>query len=263
MTLPRVPYEACPLCEARAPAVLLEADCTRHPLYHPTVPSLVRWMRCAGCAHVFTDGYFSAEAAAIIFGGVLEHQRPGADMENQRTISARMVDRVARHGGAGDWLDVGFGNGSLLFTAAEWGFRPVGLDLRPETARAMRGFGVEVHEIDIAQLDAPSRFGVVSMADVLEHIPFPRRALAAAHRLLREGGLLFVSMPNMGCPVWSALDAAGINPYWGELEHFHNFSRERLYALLAQHGFEPLQYDVSQRYRVGMEVIARRLPLPA
>ncbi len=100
---------------------------------------------------------------------------------------------------------------------------------------------------------------MISLADVLEHMPFPKQGLAAAHRLLQSDGVLFVSMPNYGCMAWHLLDAGNANPYWGELEHFHNFSRARLSALLIEQGFEPVQYAVSERYRVCMELIARRV----
>jgi len=66
------------------------------------------------------------------------------------------------------------------------------------------------------------------MADVLEHMPYPKPALAAAYRLLRPGGILFVSMPNYGCAAWRLLDALQCQTYWGELEHYQNFSRARL-----------------------------------
>jgi hypothetical protein len=46
---------------------------------------------------------------------------------------------------------------------------------------------------------------------------------------------------------------------WSELEHFHNFSRRRLYALLAEMGFKPLRYGVSLRSVIGMEIIAQSL----
>jgi protein O-GlcNAc transferase len=99
---------------------------------------------------------------------------------------------------------------------------------------------------------------VISMADVLEHIPFPRPALETAHRLLKPRGVLFLSMPNIESFVWLALDEAGTNPYWGELEHYHNFGRTRLYTLLRETGFSPVHYTISHRYRAGMEVIAIR-----
>jgi protein O-GlcNAc transferase len=94
------------------------------------------------------------------------------------------------------------------------------------------------------------------MADVLEHIPFPKVALVAAHKLVAQNGVLFFSMPNRDSMVWRLLHANGVNPYWGEIEHYHNFSRRRLYALLKSHGFRPAEYSVSERYRVCMEVIA-------
>jgi hypothetical protein len=58
--------------------------------------------------------------------------------------------------------------------------------------------------------------------------------------------------------VRAALDAAGTNPYWGEIEHYHNFTRPRLNALLEAHGFSPIDYNISERYRSCMEVIAAR-----
>jgi protein O-GlcNAc transferase len=48
------------------------------------------------------------------------------------------------------------------------------------------------------------------------------------------------------------------NPYWGEIEHYHNFSRARLYTLLEEFAFKPQSYGISERYRACMEVIATK-----
>jgi protein O-GlcNAc transferase len=99
----------------------------------------------------------------------------------------------------GAWLDVGFGNASLLFTAEGWGFVPVGLDLRRANVEALQRTGIEAHCRDLASLEGEARFSVISMADVLEHMPFPREGLTAARRLLAPGGILFPCV----VPVWS------------------------------------------------------------
>jgi SAM-dependent methyltransferase len=257
---PRIPFEGCPLCDSRGIGLLREADCSGHPLFHPIVPRAMKWMRCADCRHVFTDGFFDAEACSVIFGKTHDNQKPGADFERQRFVSARIVDRVAKFVRGGAWLDVGFGNGSLLFTADEWGFAPVGLDLRPQSVEAMSALGIEAHCVDLKDFDRPGTMAVISMADVLEHMPYPQEALRSARRLLRADGVVFLSMPNFDCMAWRLLDRANANPYWLELEHYHNFSRERLFALLEQNGFAPVDYGVSERYRVCMEVIARPKP---
>jgi protein O-GlcNAc transferase len=127
----------------------------------------------------------------------------------------------------GRWLDVGFGSGALLTTASEFGFEAVGLDLRAESIQEMVRFGYEAHRLDLEGFHPDRAFDVVSMADVLEHMPFPRKALARVHQLLSDEGLLFVSMPNIDAFVWKMLDRNGENPYWGEIEHLHNFGRTR------------------------------------
>jgi SAM-dependent methyltransferase len=255
----RILFDGCPLCKSHHFDFLRMGDCSHHSLYQPVIAPAMTWMRCNDCSHVFTDGHFSPETAAIIFGTTHDNQKPGWTFEQQRMVSARMVASVARYINSGLWLDVGFGNGSLLFTAEEWGFSPVGIDLRQSSVEAMRRLGIEADCVDITAIDKENHYSVISMADVLEHMPFPRDGLAAAHRLLRPEGILFVSMPNYNCPAWRLLDANDANPYWGELEHFHNFSRPRLYALLNDMGFEALQYGVSERYRVCMEVVLRRI----
>jgi hypothetical protein len=98
------------------------------------------------------------------------------------------------------------------------------------------------------------------MADVLEHVPFPKEYLAAAAELLTENGILFASMPNADSVLWAALSMNGANPYWGEIEHFHNFGRQRLFALLEECGFTIVHFGLSERYRACMEVIARKNP---
>jgi SAM-dependent methyltransferase len=255
----RIRYQACPLCDGRESSLHKEGDCSNHPLYTPAIPKQIFWLRCQACGHVFTDGYFGQDACAVIFQKTNPEQQPSYAFEQYRAISARMVDKVARYQSAGRWLDVGFGNGSLLFTASEWGFLPVGLDLRPSSVEVMTQLGFECHCQDISTFQVGQPHAVISMADVLEHMPFPIEGLKAAHRLLQPEGILFLSMPAFGSPTWRFLDVQNANPYWGELEHYHNFSRERLYDLLGSSGFKAIHYGISERYRVCMEVIARRI----
>ncbi len=106
-------------------------------------------------------------------------------MDEQRTVSSFIVDRVSQFVADGAWLDVGFGNGSLLLTAQEWGFTRVGVDLRQSSVDALATYGIEAHCVDIAAWDQPGRFSVISLADVLEHMPFPKHALGAVKRPMR------------------------------------------------------------------------------
>lgn len=254
----RIPYDGCPLCSGRDLKVRMTADCSRHPLYAPEIEPVMTWLHCAACQHVFTAGYHAPAALEIIFRKTHDNQKVGHDLEGQRFVAARMIEKVLPHASQGPWLDVGFGNAALLFTAGEYGFVPVGIDLRKDNVERLSRTGHEAHCVDLAVLEMPKRFRVVSMCDVLEHMPFPKASLEAAWRLLDSRGALFLSMPNMDSMLWRALDSSHVNPYWGELEHYHNFGRERLYSLLRDSGFEPVRYSVSERYRAGMEIVAHK-----
>jgi SAM-dependent methyltransferase len=258
-TAARIAYENCPLCLSSRFEALGEADCSHHPLYKVSFPDTLRWLQCSDCGHQFTDGYFSDQAVSILFEDANDYQLLDiSKMEQARAVSAAVVDTVSQTLNAqqGRWLDVGFGNGSLLITCAEYGFEPVGVDLRMDAVERVSALGIKAHCMEFTQLEEPGLYSVISMADVLEHMPFPRTAIAKARELLAPGGVFFISCPNSESIVWKALTDADRNPYWQELEHYHNFGRERLYALLREHGLKPVNYSVSHRYRLGMEIIS-------
>ena len=256
----RIPYDACPLCDTANPQRLLVADATAHPHHKPVLPGAMQWMQCPACEHIFTDGYWPPEALDLLFESTQQTQGVGINVEQDRHKWATVVDKVSEvlGGAGGAWLDVGFGRGTLLFTAAEWGYDGVGIDLREDNVTALQSMGLEAHRIDLADYQEWERFSVVSMADALEHFPFPRQAVEHVTKLLRPGGLAFLSMPNYDTIVWRTLDQTKTNPYWIVLQHYHNFNRKRLYALLEAAGLTPVRYGVSDRYRAGMDVIARK-----
>lgn len=257
----RIAYEACPLCAGRDLAEVGTADCSAHPLYKPPLPRTQRWLQCRGCSHIFVDGYFSPEALAVLFSETPKEQLPGHDVEGQRYLWAYVVETVGRLRASlgGRWLDVGFGNGALLTTAEEFGYAVVGLDVRAQNVKLMREAGYyDVHALDFEQFRG-GPFDIVSMADVLEHLPFPKRALEHARTLLAPDGLLLLSMPNADAYIWREMTRAGANPYWAEIEHYHNFGRKRLYALLEECRLRPVHYSVSLRYKACMQVVAQKL----
>ncbi|WP_130471621.1 class I SAM-dependent methyltransferase, partial [Candidatus Magnetaquicoccus inordinatus] len=180
-------------------------------------------------------------------------------LESMHILSGDRVNHVGQYRSDGDWLDVGFGNGALLHAAKECGYLPVGIDLQRKRVTELQQQGMEAYCCRLDELSLPDgRFSIVSMTDVLEHIPFPTRYLAAAHRLLAANGVLLLSVPNRESRIWQLLDLQGSNPYWHQNDHYHNFSRSRLYRLLEQCGFQPLSCRISQRTRSGIEVVSAK-----
>jgi hypothetical protein len=109
--------------------------------------------------------------------------------------------------------------GSLLHTAQNAGFAISGIDLRQKSVERLAQLGIPARRAALESLREQARYAVISLADVLEHMPFPRPAL----------------------------------------EHYHNFSRPRLEDVLRQTGFEPLWHYPNDRYLCGLDVAARRI----
>lgn len=255
----RTLYDACPLC---GDEVLLDVgtfDCTRHRAYRPVLPPTMSWCECHRCGHVFTEGYFQGDAAAELLSRVDATQMPG-DGAHRDARWRPVVDSVAANcqGRGGEWLDVGFGDGTLLQTARDAGFAPSGIDLREAPVERLAQLGIPAHRAALEALEEQARYAVISMADVLEHMPFPRPALDKAWRLLAPGGVLFVSLPEFRSPAWQELDRSRRNPYWVEIEHYHNFSRPRLEQTLVEARLEPLWYRPNDRYLCGLDMAARK-----
>lgn len=260
-----IPFDSCPLCTS-TDTILLRADqCEHHPIWQAGLPTTLEWMHCQQCQHIYSRNYFSERGLALLFSKASPLQVIGLNLDQERARWAPTVERVEGHlqqqGWMGDsmvWLDIGCGAGGLVITAAEYGFNAIGIDSRIQAIEQIESLGYNAVVGDLMALEVTDPVMVVSMADVLEHVPFPRQALRRVHAALMSGGLVVISCPNLDSGSWRKANADGINPYWSELEHHHNFSRASLMRLLAEEGFIPIDYSISTRYKSCMEVIARR-----
>jgi 2-polyprenyl-3-methyl-5-hydroxy-6-metoxy-1,4-benzoquinol methylase len=96
-------------------------------------------------------------------------------------------------------LDVGCGEGGLLWAAQRLGHEPHGCDLSPgAVALARRLVGdSRVHVGTVHDLPYEARtFDCALALEILEHLPSPRPFLERLRWLLKPGGLLLLTIPN-------------------------------------------------------------------
>lgn len=141
-------------------------------------------------------------------------------------------------------LDVGCGSGEYLFVINQLGWDTYGLEINEKAAAYARSKGLNVitgETLDAAQL--PSEyFDVVRFNHVLEHFPDPVGALRESYRILKSGGFLLITVPNV-----NSIEMDLFGKYCWQLvipEHLFHFSSDSLKKLLDKAGFrvERIEY---------------------
>jgi len=170
---------------------------------------------------------------------------------------AQMLAEVLR-GSAGPAVivDVGCGDGSALAIAAGHnpGHRFAGVDWSGDALRRAHALGLTVLRAAVTAPGLPVADGaadVVIMSELIEHLVDPDGAIAEVRRVLRPGGSLLLSTPNLAAWYNRGLLAVGIQPVFSEVSlrgvfgrpgrvvagHLRLFTRRALTEFLTASGF--------------------------
>ena len=134
-----------------------------------------------------------------------------------------------RSPGETTYLEVGFGNGSSLLAATEYGFRTFGVDLDPTAPGYVKGLAEELGlpvPTMVTSFDAlpavEGGFGLVKASQVIEHVADPHAFLGSVAALQRPGGVLWIDCPNNDAWFWQVKNRIrswfGREDFWNALK---------------------------------------------
>lgn len=225
-----------------------------------------RYHRCRACHAVFVDLQIDkAEVHALYSEDYYESddsektERQGypSYRKTHDTLSDGFRTKLAfvqRFVKSGRLLDIGAAYGFFVNVAAS-AFVSEGVEISPYAVHLARTeYHANVEIGDAEHLDKPSEeFDAVTMWDIIEHLPNPRKALEEIHRILKPGGFLFVSTDDVSNWLPHLLGRR----WWGWAPPLHlcHFSKAGL-TIAAQHaGLEAPRYFPDRRIYAIPEIV--------
>ncbi len=241
-----------------------------------------RILRCPECTFMWLDPQPTADELHEVYGeDYYSNQRfyegngeaiyGYHDYVSERFVKQqdhqRIVDRIVEflspdgdgaHGErtAPGLLDIGCGYGYLLDVAHDRGFDVEGIDCnRTAVDRIARKYRFRAVCGDFMAYDGATR-DVVTMMDVIEHLPRPFDALSKAASLTRPGGIFALSTMDSDSIV-SRMLGQRLEDFRRTREHLYFFNRRTMRGSLERAGFDVMRID-SYGLTIRIDSLARR-----
>ena len=207
--------------------------------------------RCPGCRLEFQHPRpLLGQLAAAVYKA---HYHPPVDARTAQYRDrsfAHQLARLARHvTPPATLLDVGCGDGAFLRCAQAAGWDVAGSDIH--LTDGARRTGVRLFEGPLPDIRFDGdRFDAIRFNQVLEHTPDPLAQLRAARRVVSDGGILLIGVPNIaawGTRLKNWQSRLGLKrrrwKHYGALHHLWFFTPATLRRLVEAAGFRVVQWE--------------------
>lgn len=153
-------------------------------------------------------------------------------------LEKRCREIIRRAGEKGRILDVGCATGIFLNGMEKRGWICDGVEPSPYAANyARERFHLKVFKGFLEDAEYPEEsFDVITMWDVLEHVPHPDQVVGKIEKLLKRDGWLVLSLPN--AESWERYIFQKYWAGWDVPRHFNVFTPKTIAQLLTSKGFK-------------------------
>jgi len=223
---------------------------------------------CQTCGFVMASVRPQPEQAAVLYGEDYFHgdgyadyaaERPALNFNFKEHLK-RILREMGNATGQKTLFEAGCGFGYFLELSRGFFKEVSGCELSPFAAgRARKAFGLNVQEGDVLTLPLSGPYDVMCMWDVLPSLAEPDKVLARVAEALAPGGILALTMPNIGSRF------ARISGRFWPLIHFPwrvgYYSPETITKLLEKSGFRVVYVRPFHKTRSLREILYQLVAL--
>lgn len=201
-----------------------------------------RMVTCKQCGLLYENPRYPAD---VIVQGYMASDDAGHDSQYEMRVKSfskvlkKLGSRIPPVGSK--VLDVGAAGGAFLEAATRHGYDAWGLE--PSWFRVSRGKerGLQIEQGVIENHSfAPESFDMVTLWDVIEHMPDPLDSLRRVHALLKPGGTLLLNFPDID--TWQAR-LVGRHFWWILSAHLVQFSPSTIREICKRSGFQTFHFQ--------------------
>lgn len=158
---------------------------------------------------------------------------------------------------SGKLLDVGCGGGRFMSRMGRRGWEVEGIDFDEKaTSKITRRYGIKTYTGGLLSYKLPdASYDAITMSHTIEHLFDPEKTLAECMRILKPGGRLVITTPNV-----EGVAAMLFGRFWRGWEpprHLHLFSVKTLQNILLKTGFDISEIRTSSAGAAGIYRVSR------
>ena len=166
-------------------------------------------------------------------------------------------------------FDIGAGSGVLLEEAKSLGIEAEGIEPSRWLVKEGQKHGIKINVGSLPSSEITGQYDIVTLVDVLEHVPNPVELLRQAKTILKPNGLLFVVTPDVKSIVARLLG----EKWWHyRIAHIGYFDSNTIRYSIKKAGLSPMEFYRPSWYFPASYLIKRigkyfspieKLPLPS
>jgi 2-polyprenyl-3-methyl-5-hydroxy-6-metoxy-1,4-benzoquinol methylase len=211
-----------------------------------------RHVKCKNCHLIYMNPMEKVSKTNEYYFKAKNTHAPTIRESYLRTAKSQ-VSLIQKYTSGKNLLDIGCAQGFFLFSASQAGYTTKGIEISQDAvAYAIREFGLDVEAKPFEELRfAENHFDVVTLWQVLEHVPYPLVILKEVHRILKPGGLVVASTPDI-----EGIPAKILRKRWWDIKrlHINQFTTKTLADILQNAGFKNMS-SVSYRGFVSLSIL--------
>lgn len=204
-------------------------------------------VKCTCCGLVYQSPRPTSVELEKHYGSVYEPYQVSRNFRNSSFIQRMLINSglnskakmATQTKDTGKLLDIGCSDGMFLnYLHKKTNWIGEGVEINPQVAKQAQdefGLRIFVGQLEEARFDNLS-FDVVTMWDVLEHLPDPAGTLREINRILKNGGKLAIRLPNI-----ESRDSSLFGKYWAGYDsprHFFVFGINTIREILERNGYK-------------------------